>query len=241
LGRQARAQDPFEIEVYPYETAHRGEWELGMHLNYTARGTRDFDGSVAPTDDQAHFTLELTHGFTNFLEFAAYGLTAYRPGHGFDAAGWRFRTRTRVPESLGWPVNVGLAVELEFTRATYDETTAGLEIRPILDKTFGRVQLTFNPTIERGLRGAEKEWEFEPAGRVGVTLSERFAFGLEYYGKTGLFGDPAPGAVAVHQFFPGIDWKLSEDATLNVGVGFGTTTAGDRLILKTRFEVPLGE
>src|SRR5438034_11528839 len=43
------AQDRFEIEVYPYETAARGEWELETHLNYTQVGTTAFDGRVAPT------------------------------------------------------------------------------------------------------------------------------------------------------------------------------------------------
>jgi hypothetical protein len=42
------AQDPFEIIVYPAATAAPGEWELETHLNYTARGTTAFDGSVAP-------------------------------------------------------------------------------------------------------------------------------------------------------------------------------------------------
>ena len=34
----APAQDPFEIEVYRYQTAERGEWDLDAHLNYTATG-----------------------------------------------------------------------------------------------------------------------------------------------------------------------------------------------------------
>jgi hypothetical protein len=42
------AQDPFEIIVYPAATAAPGEWELETHLNYTARGTTAFDGSVLP-------------------------------------------------------------------------------------------------------------------------------------------------------------------------------------------------
>ena len=40
----AGAQDPFEIQVYEYETVARGRWDLETHVNYTARGIRDFSG-----------------------------------------------------------------------------------------------------------------------------------------------------------------------------------------------------
>src|SRR5438034_1358553 len=48
-GSPLSAQEAFEISVYPYATAHRGEWEVEGHLNYSSRGTRAFAGSVAPT------------------------------------------------------------------------------------------------------------------------------------------------------------------------------------------------
>src|SRR5205085_4089523 len=43
LTRRGVAQDRFEIEVYPYETAARGEWELDTHLNYTRLGVTTLD------------------------------------------------------------------------------------------------------------------------------------------------------------------------------------------------------
>jgi len=33
---------------------------------------------------------------------------------------------------------------------------------------------------------------------------------------------------------------LGDDIELNLGLGFGTTAAANRLVLKSRFEVPLG-
>ena len=93
VPRVAAAQDPFEIEVYPYHTAERGEWELAAHLNYTAAGTTDYDGPVAPTEHQAHLALELTRGITDLWEAGAYLLSAYRPGVGVEYAGWRLRSR----------------------------------------------------------------------------------------------------------------------------------------------------
>ncbi len=55
-------QEHFEIAVYPYATAHRGEWELEGHINYASRGTSSFAGTVAPTQGQWRFAAELTRG-----------------------------------------------------------------------------------------------------------------------------------------------------------------------------------
>ena len=172
----------------------------------------------------------------------AYLLSAYRPGRGVEYAGWRLRSRVRAPVSWRLPVDLGLAAELEFSPAAYDETTAGLEIRPILEKRVGRVQLQLNPVIERALTATsgEAEWELEPSGRIGVTVSKRVTLSVEYYGKTGLFGGALPGSEQVHQFYPGLDLHLGDDIELNLGLGFGTTAAANRLVLKSRFEVPLG-
>ena len=71
-------------------------------------------------------------------------------------------------------------------------------------------------------------------------MSKVVALGVEYYGKGGLFGSTLPGSEQVHQFYPGVDLKLGDDVELNVGVGFGTTSAANRLVFKSRFEIPLG-
>jgi len=241
---RAVAQDPFEIEVYAPETAPRSKWELETHLNYIARGTTAFDGSVAPSEHQVHLSFDLTRGLTDHWEVTAYLLSASRPGSGVEYAGWRLRSRVRLPESWRLPVDVGLAAELEFSRPAYDETTAGLEIRPILGKRIGPVQLAFNPVIERALREGETsgggEWEFEPSARVGVTLSRAVELNLEYFGKTGVLGSALPAGQQVHQIYPGVNLKLGDDFELTLGVGFGATSAGNRLVFKSRCEIPLG-
>jgi hypothetical protein len=244
LPALAAAQDPFEIEVYGSETTPRATWELETHLNYTAVGTTAYDGSVAPTQHQAHLAVELTRGLTDHWEVTAYLLAAHRPGPGVEYAGWRLRSRIRLPESWRLPVDVGVATELEVTAAAYDENAAGLEIRPILAKRIGRVEVDVNPVVERGLRGRDASsaggWEFEPSARVGVTVSKVVGLGVEYYGKTSLLGSAVPSIEQVHQFYPSVDLNLGGDFVANLGVGFGTTSAGNRLVFKSRFEVPLG-
>src|SRR5437773_12511375 len=48
MSSSLSAQERFDIAVYPSATAHRGEWELEGHINYTSRGTSGVGGTVAP-------------------------------------------------------------------------------------------------------------------------------------------------------------------------------------------------
>lgn len=90
-------QDPFEIQVYEYETVPKGMWNLETHINYVGRGTREFEGPVAPTEEQLHLTFELTRGITDHFEMAVYQVLAHRPDGGFDYVGWRLRPRVMIP------------------------------------------------------------------------------------------------------------------------------------------------
>jgi hypothetical protein len=40
IATVARAQDPFEIQVYEYETVPKGMWNLETHINYIGKGTK---------------------------------------------------------------------------------------------------------------------------------------------------------------------------------------------------------
>ena len=227
------AQERFDISVYPYATAHRSEWELEGHINYTSRGTGVFDGSVAPTQGQWRFTAEVSRGISDHWELAGYLLGAQVPGMGLEYAGWRLRSRMRAPESWRLPVNMGLSLEYETARPAFSESARTAELTAIFERRFGSVQLIADPTFERDLAGPEHEWEFEPRARAGVDVSKVVTLGFEWYGS---FAE----ASQKHQYFPTADLRLGDDATLHLGVGFGGTTAGDRLVFKTRFEMPLG-
>src|ERR1700681_3626881 len=74
------AQDPFEIHIYEYETLKPGQFTLEQHLNYVGRGTKAYEGTVAPTNNQLHMTYELTAGVTSQFSIGAMQLNALRPG-----------------------------------------------------------------------------------------------------------------------------------------------------------------
>src|ERR1044071_8697762 len=156
-------QDPFEVQVYEYETVPKGMWNLETHINYIGQGTKEFEGTVAPTDHQFHLTFELTRGITDHFEMAGYQVFAHRAGGGFEFVGWRLRPRFSLPESWALPVAVSLSGEVGFPRKAYEENSATLEIRPIIEKKLGHWQLDFNPVLGRVLSGpgTSEGWDFE--------------------------------------------------------------------------------
>jgi hypothetical protein len=231
----AAAQDPFEIQVYEYETVPRGRWDLETHVNYTARGIRAFEAGVAPSEGQTHLTFELTRGITTYFELAGYLVTARRDGANPEVAGWRVRPRFRLPED--WlPFKFSLSTEFGFPKRLYEENSITFELRPILERSFGEVQVDLNPVLGKAIRGptSSEFWDFEPGARIGYTVNKTLDLSLEYYGATGSLTHVEPAAEQMHQLFPGADINFSPDVVLNLGVGFGLTNAGNRLVYKSR-------
>jgi len=243
IALTVQAQDPFEIQIYEYEIVPKGMWNLETHINYIGKGTKSFEGPVAPTNNQFHLTYELTRGITNHFETAGYLVLAHRPGGGYEYVGWRIRPRVRLPKSWGLPVDVSLSGEVGFPREQYEENSVTLEIRPIIEKKFGRFQVDVNPVIGRALRGPGRDegWDFEPGVRLGYELNRRLDLSLEYYGAVGPLGDLLPTDEQVHQLFPGGDLKFGENVVVNFGVGFGATEAGNRLVYKMRIGYLFGK
>jgi hypothetical protein len=243
LMTPALAQDPFEIHVYEYETPKLGAYTLEAHLNEVGIGGKTADGLLAPTNHQFHMTGELTAGLADFAALGFMLLGAARPGGGGpDYAGWRVLPHFYAPRSWNLPVDLGLVVEFSFERPTYEENSRRVEIRPILEKKIGRLQLDANPVFERALHGpgVRQGWIFEPAARVGFSAGEHFTPSLEYYSSAGPLPGLLPLGRQVHQFFPGADIQIGERVVWSVGVGVGATSTGDRLIYKSRIEISFG-
>ncbi len=233
----APAQDIFEIQVYEYPTVEKSKWNLETHFNYIARGTKAFEGTVAPTERQFHVSFELTRGITENFETAGYLLLAQRPGGGFEYAGARIRPRLRAPERWKLPVDLSLSFEVGLPRPQYEANSVTLEIRPIIEKTFPRFRLSFNPVVTRALRGPDTRqgFDFEPGAKLAYFVAKKRAgLGFEYYGSTGPITGFRPIGKQAHILFPSADIYFTEKTMLNLGVGFGLTGAGERLIWKSR-------
>jgi len=244
VGRIAHAQDPFEIHVYDYETLKPGQFTLEQHLNYWAIGSKESEGRLAPTNDQLHMTYELTGAITDQISLGFMQLNAVLPGAGFQYAGWRVLPHFYAPPSWRLPVEAGLVIEFSFARPQFIADTAHVEIRPIVQRKIGDLELVFNPVFARGLRGTgvSEGWTFEPAARAayGDSDTKRLVPYLEWYSELGSLPDLSAVSQQVHQLFPGVDLKLANHLIWSVGPGVGLTAAGPRLVLKSHLEFEFG-
>jgi hypothetical protein len=242
ISVSAYAQDPFEIQVFEYEPLPRGAFTLEEHTNFVADGPTKFDGPVAPLQGQFHFSTELTAGVTDELRAGLVVLSATVPGMGVEYGGFRILPHFYAPQSWGLPVNLGLVTEFSFERSLFDPNTRQVEIRGIVEKHIGRLQMDGNVVLNRALHGpaTQEGWGLEPSGRIAWQAWPTLAPSLEYYGSLGPMGNFLPGGQQIHLLFPGADWKVSEQLTWSFGVGLGVTGAGSQVILKSRFEFELG-
>ena len=156
-----------------------------------------------------------------------------------EYAAWRFLPHLYVPRSWHLPVDLGLVAEFSFQKTTYEENSRRIEVRPIVEKSFGKLRVDFNPVFERALHGPGTSggWNFEPAARVGYEVSERFSPSLEYYSEWASAVVFAGCRVRISPDPAVRDLKLAKNVEWSFGVGNGMTPAGNRLVYKSRFEI----
>ena len=231
------AQDPFEIHIYEYEPLTRGEYSLEAHLNTSPQGTTSGEGTLLPTRNQTHLTLEPTFGFSEDFALGFMFLNAWEPGYAPQFAGWRVLPHFYAPESWRLPVRLGFVSEFSFQNTRYEENSRRVELRPILDREFTRWQVVFNPVFERALHGpgTQRGWNLEPALLLRWK-HKTFSPSLEYYGEIPSIDVPPRAQPEVHQLFAGGDWQVGPVFRVNLGVGFDLGGRGPGLVLKSRLE-----
>ena len=231
----ARAQDNYEIQVYGADLVPPAVTMVELHSNFTASGSKVFDGTMRPTNHAEHETLEVTHGFSEWFETGFYLFTSARDGEGYQVVGSHIRPRFAVPARFHLPVGLSMSTEFGYQRPEYSGPTVSLELRPIVDQTIGRWYWSVNPALERSYRGADTEAGFTFAPNVMVTydITKRYTAGLEYYGDFGPVTNLEPWRQGGQQLFPAININFGPDWEFNAGVGFGLTSSADGLIIKT--------
>ena len=182
----------------------------------------------------AHETVELVTGLTSWSEIGAYVMTSEQMGPLVRAIGGAVRYKARIPGAWNWPVNVALSTELEYDDPRYSTDTWTWEIRPVIDRSFGRWYVSMNPTIERTLEGAGtvNGMQFAPSAKGSFDFTEKLTGGVEYYAAYGKIGGFAPGASRVQQLFGVVDLHFSPLWEINAGLGAGATPATSRLVGK---------
>lgn len=234
----ARAQDSFEVQVYESDLVPVDHSELDVHTLFIERGSTSEEGTVAPSDQQAHMAFEFTRGVTDYFEMGSYLLFAHRPGYNAEYAGFRLRPRVRAPEEWGLPVGLSLSTEIGFPQLQYEPNHVTLEIRPIIDKKMGRWKFDINPIMTFAFNGPEASegMGLEPEMKVGYDIVlDQFTGELEYYTALGPAHHLLPYNRQVHLFYPKLEYDFSEFFVINAGVGIGLSNASDPLTWAVRF------
>jgi hypothetical protein len=243
--KRAQAQvDPWEFEVYPYATEPRGMLEVESDNTVVLNGHSQGDNGTAAgtfrSQGMWYNGNELTYGLTDRIEAAAYLDFAMPSGHGFWYAGSKFRLRGRLFDPGVLPVDLGWYAELEWHKTPqFDDADLELELKPIIEKDFGRLQLIANPVFEKVLVGPGHNQGFEFGYRNGIYYRwmRYLSPGVEFYGGAGLIDNTDPLAEQQHYIFPVLWGELPHGIEYSLGPGFGLTRGSDHVLVKFNLDL----
>src|SRR5712671_1436862 len=217
----ARAQDPFEIQVYDVSTAPPLTPGVELHVNGVLQGSEQRSpAGELPTNHVVHATLEPHLGLTDWLEAGAYLQSALRPDGTYDYAGTKLRLKARLRDpAFGW-LKLALNGELSWIPAAYEAARHGGELRPILETRRGPLGLWLNPILSFELNGGFHP-ELEPCAKAAWAVTEALSLGAEYYAGLGPIDGLLPLREQVHRGFGVID-LATRWLDLNFGIGGGS-------------------
>jgi hypothetical protein len=228
------AQDNYEIQVYGSQTQAKGSTMFELHSNYTVSGEQKVIDGVLPDNHALHETLEITTGITNIFEIGAYLFTSYIPGHGYQIVGSHIRPRIMAPTSWNLPVGLSLSTEIGYQKSDFSADLWSIEIRPIIDKQWQKLYISFNPTLGIALTSKydSSTPTFEPNLKASYAFLRNGSFGLEYYGDIGYVNNPEKLPQENHALFITYDLLNNAKWEFNTGAGFGLTPASDPFVFK---------
>ncbi len=228
------AQENYEIQVYSSPTMSKGQTIFELHSNFTFNGEKDMVKGVTPSYHSLHETVEITHGITDNFELGFYLFTNYTPNHGWKIIGTHIRPRIAAPAKWNLPVGLSLSAEIGWQSKEYSVETSSLEIRPIIDKTFGKLYLSLNPVLGICLKGIDQSSApaFAPNFKASYGVTPKVSLGAEYYGDLGPINDFEKLPEQNHAIFLVADLYLDPKWEINFGPGFGLTDATDGLVMK---------
>ena len=236
--------DAFEFEVYPYKTLDRGMVELETMNSVVANGHNSAGAGTSAGEFASQGmwrnTYELTYGLTDRIEGAAYLNLAQVRGHGLWYAGSKYRLRGQLFDQDTLPVNLGWYLELEWWKTPqFDNANLEVELKPIIERDFGRLSLVANPLFEKVLSGEGRNQGFEFGYRNGVYYRwlRYLSPGVEFYGGVGLLDNIDPVQQQQHYIFPVLWGELPNGIEYNIGPGFGLTPNSDHVVVKFNIEL----
>jgi len=221
-----------EIQVYTAEIAAPGVFNLTWHNNFTPDGLRDpaFGGGFSPNHTFNGVT-EWAYGVAPWFEAGLYLPLYSITGDGSPMFnGFKLRTLFVLPNAAERSFFYGINFEFSWNAGHWDPHRYSSEIRPIIGWRSGPVDLIVNPILDNSWTTFSR-LDFAPASRLAYNVSKTWALAAEEYDDFGELRGFLPSRQQAHQLYAVVD-RNGEPMDIEVGAGFGLTSATDHLVLK---------
>ncbi|MDD4914526.1 MAG: hypothetical protein PHW13_05740 [Methylococcales bacterium] len=230
--------DPFEFQIYGYQTQGKGNLDPELLSSYIAVGHTAGNGGTSPTfasQSMMRYAIELEYGLTDKIDFAYYLNLARPDGQDLQYAGSKFRFRGRIAEAGELPVDLGWYSEVEWWSSKFNDDQLEGEFMLNMQKDMGPWTIIVNaPDIEKVIVGNNQRMVFEIGwrGEASYQMTDRTRVGLQFYGSPGTVNDPTPLAQQQQYVVPTVHTVLFNAFRSSLGLGFGLNEGSDLFFLK---------
>lgn len=241
LSTPAKAIDPYEFQVYGYDTGGKGVFSPQLLNSFVPYGHKEGDGGTSGTfasQSMMRTAIELEYGLTKKIDFATYLNFARPAGEDIQFAGAKARLRGRFAEKGVLPIDLGWYVEIEQWQRSINGDVLEVEFKPTMQKDIGRVSIIANFPFEKVVRGESKSEQLFEVGyltEVSYQKNSRLRFGIQFVGGPGGVKHMSPVREQQHYVMPVVHFIAPGEVRSTVGIGFGETNGSDLILLKANF------
>jgi hypothetical protein len=222
-----------EIQVYDAAIAEQGKFNLMIHNNFTPDGRKEpaFPGAVE-SDHALVGVAEWAYGVTDWFEQGLYlPLYSFSQNDGATYNGFKLRWLFVKPHAADDKFFYGVNFEFSVNQPQWDPRHFSSEVRPIVGWHLKPIDIIVNPIMDTSYTGGLKSLDFAPAVRVAYNFSPKWAGAIEEYADYG----PLRRIYSAHEQSQQI-WAVvdhpSKVVNIETGIGFGVTSASDKVTLK---------
>ena len=223
-----------EIQVYDGAIAAPGVINLTLHNNFTPDGqkTPAFSGGLIP-DKSWNGAAEWAYGVTDWLEAGLYLplYSIYSQNRGPSINGGKLRLLFAEPHADDRTFVYAVNFEFSYNAGHWDPRRYTSEIRPIFGLHLHPWDIIVNPILDNSYLGGLKNLDFAPCARIAYNLSPKWAVAVEEYSDAGPLKDFLPTGEETHELW-GVFDHVAKFANIEAGIGFGLTSASDKVTLK---------
>jgi len=174
LGAQSTADWRNYVWTFQYQTMGRGKAEVQPYFTLSTPDMNDPKDKVT-----AEHQLSLQIGMNERYEFTGYQIFSQAPGEALRYDGFKLRWRYRLSDKGQFVTDPTIFVQYTGT-PDFSEHVA--ELRLVLSRDFGKINVTLNPIVDFSGNG---DWQTKAAYTAGVSrqIARVLKIGVEFMGS----------------------------------------------------------